>query len=373
MLSSPPITVPYVMASPSLVRGLGEDRAPRPVSALEQAREALAEHGLHPSSRGELTAAAVEGMLHVMQDPYGQYLAPRPFERLLSETEGIYVGIGVEIRRVGDRIVLDPVPGGPAARAGLQRGSVLVAVDGRPLESQTPEGGQNALEGAPGTTVRISVLERGRPRVYAVRRGEVLLKSVSSRMLGNHLGYVRVSEFGRGVGQAAAEAAQGLAADHMRGWILDLRDNPGGFLGEALTFLNGVAKPGETVRIDYRDRHDIVEHAPGPGLEVPVVILVNRNTASAAELVAAALRRLNGAKLMGERTYGKAYLQEVQSLGGEGGMVYTVARAEDAQGRSWQGRGLAPDMVREPRNGLAEARTWLLHGRRKGHLRIPGR
>lgn len=353
---------------PPLISQASLPAAPGP---LDRARGILGRHALHPASREALTVAAVNGMLRAVHDPYGRYLTDRDFERLLTEAEGMYVGIGVEIRVADGRIVLDPVAGGPAARAGLQRGSVLQAVNGAPVRPVTAEAAQIALDGPPGTSVWVSVLERGRPRVYALTRGEVRVEPVRSRRIPGGLGYLRIQEFSRGSGHEAAQAAQRLAATRVSGLVVDLRGNPGGFLDEALTFLDAVAHRGVMAHIDYRDREDLVETASGPGLSIPVVVLVDRDTASAAELVASSLRERNAAAVVGQRTYGKAYLQELVGLGPEGGLAYTVARVEDARGRSWQGRGLEPDVFAGRESALGTAAR-LLRTRPRPEMPIPG-
>lgn len=363
-----PVPAPVGCASSLVSAAAGQTlREPFFPGTLDQARRVLARHSLHSASGEELTAAAVQGMFRAVRDPYGRYLPIRDFEQLLSEAEGMYVGVGVEIRVTGGQILLDPIPGGPAARAGVQRGSVLTAVDGRPLRPVAAEAAQRALSGPPGATVRMSVREPGRMRVrvYAVLRGEVRMHPVRARILNGGLGYLEIREFSRGSGQEAVDAASVLMSEHPPGLILDLRGNPGGFLDEALTFLDAVARRGATAHINYRDRMDVVEHAPGPGLPVPLIILVDRDSASAAELVASSLRERNGAKLVGQRTFGKAYLQEIAGLGSGGGLIYTVARVEDARGRSWQGRGLVPDVAADEDQAFAAA-TRLLHHTQSG-------
>lgn len=368
------VTCPPSFYARSVSRGIQSDGGG---GSLDRSRMILVRHALNQVSLQDLTRSAVQGMLKAAHDPYGRYLSPRAYDRLLAETEGIFVGIGVEIRAQDGRIVLDLVPGGPAAQAGLEAGSVLVAVDGHPIKANTPEAAQDALEGPAGAVVRVSVLERGRPRVYALRRREVLIHAVEAHVLSGRLGYLCIREFSRGSGEEAAHAAQRLVREGIQGWVLDLRSNPGGFLNEALAFLNGVARPGASARIDYRDRTDQVAHAPGPGLRVPMVVLVNAKTASAAELVAVALRDLSGATIIGQRTYGKAYLQEAVPLDGEGGMLFTVARVSDGRGWTWQGRGVTPDVgIYDRRDVLAWAverlrRTQSRRDQGRGFL-IPG-
>ena len=301
-----------------------------------------------------LMRAAVRALLAEL-DPHSAYLPATSAAALSEEVQGMYDGIGVEVEVRPDRSlkVIGAIDGGPAHKAGLRTGDVIVAIDGRPVGAQRSVDPSRALRGAAGTTVRLSLLRPGEalPRDVTLVRQSIALASVSSRLLEPGYGYVRISYF---EGDTADELRRALAAlerssgGALSGLVLDLRNNPGGLLTTAVQvadqFLDGgpiVSTRGRTAAANA-----LYRASPGDRLQgAPIAVLLDVGTASSAEVVAGALRDQRRALLLGARSFGKGSVQTVVDLGNGDALKLTTARYYTPAGRSIQAMGILPDVT----------------------------
>ncbi|MBX6378024.1 MAG: PDZ domain-containing protein, partial [Clostridia bacterium] len=292
-----------------------------------------------------LIQGALRGMVEALGDPYSYYLSPEEYQSFQDDLEGHVAGVGVVIERQEEGItVVSVLPNTPAERAGLQPGDRLEAVDGRELSGLTAEEAARLIRGPVGSRVVLQV-RRGDapPFTVTVERAEFDVPSVESRLLADNLAYVRITQFQQNTAAQFRAAYGDLLARGARGVVLDLRNNPGGYLEPAVEVAQHLVPRGTIVQIVAADGSKTVvqtkPHAPGP----PLVAIVNEGTASAAEILAAALKENGVAVLVGTKTFGKGLIQTVFDLGDVGAVRLTTARYLTPKGNEIQGRGLAPD------------------------------
>ena len=323
----------------------------RYVAVFNMVREAYVE----PVDDATLMQSAIRGLLHDL-DPHSAYLEQDDSQDLAERTRGAYDGIGVELVRERDETlrVIAPIDGTPAARAGVKAGDVIVAIDGEPVAGADPD--SEPLKGPPGSTVVLTVLREGRdaPLDISIVRETIRVASVRSRMLEPGYGYVRISMFQADTGgDFAREVDKLLAASGgmLRGLLIDVRSNPGGLLTTAVQVADELLEKGTIVTT--RGRLAISDTAftatPGDRLKgAPVVVLVDAGSASAAEVLAGALRDNDRARVVGSRTFGKGSVQTALPLDNGDTVKLTTARYYTPSGRSIQALGIAPDVVLQP-------------------------
>ena len=309
-----------------------------------------------PVDDHRLLQAAIRGMVASL-DPYSEYLNRDQYTQVRINSSGEYSGVGLEVSMQDDEVVVVSVfTGSPAAAAGLRPGDVIATIDGTPVTNASLAETIDRLRGKSGTTVRIGVL-RGTsdtPIVFTVKRGPVEMRSVRSLDLAAGIGYLRIAEFSQQTGPDVKAALHALLARNhgsLRGLVLDLRDNPGGVLDAAVSvaddFLNGGVIVSARGRLP--DANFQMDATPGDLLNgAPIVVLVDGGSASAAEIVAGALKDHHRATLMGQRTFGKGSVQTVMPLPGGRALKLTTSLYYTPSGVSINHTGLLPDIVLKP-------------------------
>lgn len=298
-----------------------------------------------------LIHAAIEGLVTGL-DPYSQYLSPAEFRDLDDSSRGRYAGIGVTIEIREQRIHVDSVVvDGPAQRAGLQAGDLITAVNGRPVKGRNLREAVNELRGPPGSEVEVEYLRRpDAPTTVVVTREYITVNSVASERVAEHFGYFRISHFNEHSAadlQAAIEDVQQGGGQPLRGIVLDLRANPGGNLKPAIDIADGFLTEGRIMhsRGRFPAAEMTFEATPGEWAQgVPMAVLVDRQTASASEVLAGALQDHQRARIVGERTFGKGSVQSILALRNGGGLKLTTAHYFTPLGRSIQDTGIHPDL-----------------------------
>ena len=308
----------------------------------------------------ELVQAAVEGMVARL-DPHSMLLRPDAFRAMRDETTGEFDGVGIEVAQAGEGIVVvAPLAGSPAERAGILSGDRIVSIDGAPAREMPLGEAVRRMKGAAGTPVTVGIEREGlrEPRTFTLVRDHVRTTSVDWRVLDPAAGtvYVRIRSFqdrtDREVRQALEGARRQLEGP-IRGLVLDLRNNPGGLLDQAVRVADRFLEQGIIVTTESRGRKPEVEEAREPDTEpgYPLVVLVNRGSASASEIVAGALQDHGRATLVGSRTYGKGSVQTLLELEDGSALKLTVARYFTPKHRSIQDRGITPEVAVADRPG----------------------
>lgn len=301
-----------------------------------------------------IVESAIRGIVSDL-DQHSTFLDAEQYEDIRITTSGNYTGIGLDVNLEGGKVtVVAPLEGAPAALAGILPGDVVVAVDDIPVDAKDVAATVTRMRGAPGTPVRVAVLREGseEPLQFELTRSAVQVKTVAGEYLGNGLAYLRLSAFTEHTPRDLDETVQGLletaGSERLHGLVLDLRSNPGGVLDAAIRVADAFLANGIIVSGTGRVRQAQFQQLAHPGdvLEnVPVVVLVNSASASAAEIVAGALQDHGRARLVGEKTYGKGSVQTVMPLGEGSAIKLTTSRYLTPSGRSINGTGIEPDIV----------------------------
>lgn len=320
-----------------------------------------------------LMQSAIRGLLLDL-DPHSAYLEGEDARAFDESTTGAYAGIGVEVVRLqdGSMRVVAPIDDTPAARAGIQSGDVITAVDGEPLTPASHDG-TGPLRGPPGTSVSMTVVRQDQPLPLEIEvvREEIRITSVRGRILEPGYGYVRIAAFQVDTAADFQRQVRELQEDGpLRGLVLDVRSNPGGLLTSAVQIADDLLEEGRIV--STRGRHPISETeftaTPGDLLDgAPVVVIVDAGSASASEVLAGALGEHGRARIIGSRTFGKGSVQTVLPLDNGDAVKLTTARYYTPGGRSIQARGIDPDVVLEP-----DTRPPTLVGADRSEAALPG-
>ena len=304
----------------------------------------------------KLVRGAIDGMLASL-DPHSTYFDPKALEDFQSSMKGEeFGGLGLEVMMEDGLVkVVSPIDDTPAARAGLLSGDLITRIDDTPVKGLTLKEAVDKMRGTAKSSVRL-LIERGASKdskEYTIVREIIHVQSVRSHIESGDIGYIRITQFNQ-------EAYEGLrrAFDHFRaepgdaklkGYILDLRNNPGGLLNQAVEITNAFVDSGPIVTTRGRDPEQQQSYSARRGVNLsegkPVVVLINGGSASASEIVSGALQDLKRATLVGTRSFGKGSVQTILPLGDEGALKLTTARYYTPSGRSIQAKGIDPDIV----------------------------
>jgi carboxyl-terminal processing protease len=311
----------------------------------------------------QLLEGAVNGMLGSL-DPHSAYLTPDLYKELQVDTKGSFGGLGIEItNRGGVLTVVSPIEDTPAARAGIQPGDQIIKIDGEFTKDLSLADAVKKMRGPRGSKVVVSVKREGVPELldFTLTRENIQIQSVKYKDLGDGYGYIRVTQFQERTSTALDEAIASLSGgndDNLRGLILDLRNDPGGLLSQAVKVADTFLDSGLIVYTDGRldsQKQKYFAHKPGSHTEFPMVVLVNGGTASAAEIVAGALQDHKRALVLGTQTFGKGSVQTILPLDDQSALRLTTALYYTPSGRSIQATGIAPDILME--NNVQLTRT----------------
>jgi len=307
--------------------------------------------------RGDLVNRSLSGAVRSLDDRFSHYFDPKAFAAFQRSTEGRFSGVGINVApdRRGLR-VLAVFPNSPAKRAGLGPGDLVVAVNGTALAGRTSDFASGLIQGKAGTKVTLTYVSDGRRTTKRITRAQIDVPSVSSRMVKSGavpIAYVRLADFSDGAGDELAHVVTERVKQGAKAVVLDLRGNGGGLLDEAVKAASVFIPEGPVVITDGRSRPRHVFKATGDAIssKVPVVVLVDGGTASAAEIVAGALEDRHRAKLVGTRTFGKGVFQEIEPLENGGALDITVGEYFTPSGRNLggggtkRGAGLTPNVV----------------------------
>jgi len=291
---------------------------------------------------------ALRGYVASLGDPYTVYLNASEAEELSNDLAGQLSGIGVEVGLKNDRLtVIAPIDETPAAKAGIRAGDVIATIDGQSTSELTLDEAVKKIRGEKGTEVKLTVVREGEePKELAITRDQIQVSSVKYEIKDGDVGYIRVRRFGDDTDTAIRNAAADLAKQGVTKIVLDLRDNPGGYLNSAVTVSSEFLADG--VVVEERGRHmeskQLVANPGGNLTNAKLVILINEGSASASEITAGALKDNGRAILVGEKTYGKGSVQEVKQLSNGAQLKVTVAGWFTPKGVNISKEGIKPDI-----------------------------
>ena len=317
----------------------------------EEALDQIADNFYRPVDKDGLLDAGLSAGVKSLDDRFSAYFDPKTFKEFQEATDGAFEGVGLTVAPVERGLrVLTVFDGSPAQRAGIRPRDVIVGVDGKSLQGKTAEQATALIKGPAGSTVRLAVVTGDAPtRTLELRRARVDVPVVESEMReadGSRIAHVRLSSFTSGAHGELRNALDALLDKGADGVVLDLRDNGGGLLNEAVLVSSIFVGDGTIVSTDGRTRPRRVFEATGNPIDadIPVVVLVNGQSASASEIVAGALQDRDRADVVGTRTFGKGVFQEVRELSNGGALDITVGEYFTPKGRNLGGRGIEPEI-----------------------------
>jgi carboxyl-terminal processing protease len=323
---------------------------------VQQVMDLLSREYYRPVDTSKLVNVGLQAAVASLHDPYSHYYPPRQYQSFLSQTNPQVSGIGVEVAGRPQGLEVEQVfPGSPAARAGLARGDLIIAVGAASLHGRNPAYASHLIKGRPGTRVTLTIRRGTRTRRLTIVRAHVTVPVAASRLLryrGLRLGDLAFTSFTEGSAAELRTQVERMLGDHAQGLILDLRDNGGGLLAEAIKVASLFIPDGTIVTTKGRSQPTVNYTALGRPVapRIPMVVLVDRGTASSAEIVTGALKDRGRAKVVGTNTYGKGVFQEIQNLPGGGALDITVGEYFTPNGQNLggggvrEGRGIKPNV-----------------------------
>ncbi len=320
----------------------------------------------------EVVMGAVAGMVNSLKDPYTQFSPPVVTQNISETFQGAFGGIGILVDFVTGRMrVVSVMPDTPADQAGLKPGDLILQIDSQDVENMDPLQAVEKIRGKIGTSVTLSIWREGflEPRDFTLERKEIQVPSVTdARILQENIGYLKINEFNKNTPQQVRNAVKELQAKGAKGFILDLRYNPGGIFESGIEVADIFLKEGTIVTLDSKTRKESFTAKPGDiGESLPLVLLVNRYSASASEIVAAALHDNHRATLIGETTLGKGIVQMMIPLSNHSSLMIVTGRYLTPKGENIHQKGIPPDIQIEldPRKVQSEKGKQLLEKLKK--------
>jgi carboxyl-terminal processing protease len=333
----------------------------------------------------KLIEAAINGMLTSL-DPHSSFMDARNFRDMQVQTRGEFGGLGIEVTQEEGLIkVVSPIDDTPASKAGILANDIITHIDNEPIQGLTLQQAVEKMRGPVGSKISIRVNRAGTPpRDIEITRDRIVIRAVRHQILGDDIGYVRVTQFNEqtteSLRRAIEEIKAKVPADKLRGYVLDLRLNPGGLLDQSISVSDAFLERGEIVSTRGRNAEETQRWNARTGDLTggkPIIVLINGGSASASEIVAGALQDHRRATVLGTRSFGKGSVQTIIPLGSQGALRLTTARYYTPSGRSIQARGIDPDIVLEqpvPEELRAQAQASERRSEAglRGHLRNQG-
>ena len=288
-----------------------------------------------------------KGMVEQLGDPYSKYLNKEEFKRMMEDTAGNFVGIGVYIapNKNGEIVVVSPIKDTPAEKAGIKSGDIISTVDGQNYDAKTMNEAVKAMRGEKGKTVVVGILDSKRQyKEYKIVREDIKTETVFSRMLDNNLGYIQIKAFEERTASEFREHLTKLKKNNNKGLVLDLRSNPGGLVDQVTSVADQILP--EALIVYSSNRVGEKQYAKSDNkesLKIPIVMLVNEGSASASEILSGALQDNKKATILGVNTFGKGVIQSVLEMD-KGGLVITTAQYFTPNGNVVDKKGIKPDV-----------------------------
>ena len=303
---------------------------------------------------GKLVEAAINGMLSSL-DPHSSYMDAKSFREMQVQTKGEFGGLGIEVTQEDGLIkVVTPIDDTPAAKAGVLSGDIITAIDDEQVQGMTLNQAVDKMRGAVNTAVKLKIVRGPKKEAMDIKitRDVIKIQSVRSHIESGDIGYIRITQFSEqtyeGLKAAMAKFHDAPGDGNLKGYILDLRNNPGGLLDQSIEVVNAFVDRGEIVSTRGRNVEETQRYSARPGADLshgkPMVVLINGGSASASEIVSGALQDHKRATLIGTRSFGKGSVQTIIPLGQNGALRLTTARYYTPSGRSIQAKGIDPDV-----------------------------
>ncbi|WP_346684813.1 S41 family peptidase [Megamonas hypermegale] len=293
-----------------------------------------------------LIDGAIDGMVKSLGDPHSNYLSPKMYQSLKEQTQGSFAGIGVVMGMDNNKNIkiVAVMEDSPGQKAGLAEGDQIIAVDGTPVTEMAFDEVAAHVRGEPGTDVVLTIMRDGTQQDYTITRDNIKLKTVGHEMLDNNIGYIQIVSFSEDTAQEFMDAYTDLQNQGMQGLVLDLRNNPGGLLGACVDIAKNLVPKGDIVSIVDKDGNKEVYSSDLEQVPYPVAVLINKNSASASEILSGAIQDTKSGVIIGETSYGKGSVQTILPMMDDDAVKLTIAKYYTPSGRSIDGVGITPDI-----------------------------
>ena len=327
------------------------------IDLFSEVLEKIQDEYVDEVDQAEIMDSAINGVLQSL-DPYSSYMSPKIFHEMQTETKGEFGGLGIEVSmEVGVVKVITPIDDTPASRAGVKAGDFIVKINGEQVQGKTLMEAVNLMRGPVGSPIEITILRKGfkKAKNFKITREIIEIKSVQSELIKNEVGYLRLRAFNENSSnQLKKEISKLKKNSKLKGYILDLRNNPGGLLTQAIKITDYFLEDGEIVSTKGRKQRENRRFFAEKGDAIngkPLIVLINNGSASASEIVAGALQDQKRAILLGETTYGKGSVQSIIPLKNNGAIRLTISKYYLPSGKSISDIGVSPDIKIEESDG----------------------
>ena len=344
------ITVVILLNISNKVYSQNIDKLYEKIDLFAEVLEKIQNEYVEEVDQAQIIDSAINGALQSL-DPFSAYMNPKVFEESQSETSGEFGGLGIEVSMESGVIkVITPIDDTPAAKAGVKAGDYIVKINGEQVQGKTLMEAVNLMRGPVGTSIEITVRRKGlrKAKIFKITREIIEIKSVISKIVDNKVGYLRLRAFNaNSSSQLKKEIAKIEKNKKLVGYILDLRNNPGGLLSQAVTISDFFLNDGEIVSTKGRKKRENRKFFAKKGDKIdgkPLIVLINNGSASASEIVAGALQDQKRAILLGETTFGKGSVQSIIPLKNRGAIRLTISKYYLPSGKSISEVGVVPDI-----------------------------
>ena len=294
----------------------------------------------------KLIDGAIDGMVKSLNDPHSNYLSPKMYKTLMEQTEGSFAGIGVVMGMDNEQKIhiVGIMENSPGQKAGLQEGDEILAVDGVPVTQMAFDEVATHVRGQAGTDVVLTIMRDKSNQDITITRDNIKLKTVGHKMLDNNIGYIQIVSFSEDTANEFNEAYNDLKNQGMKALVLDLRNNPGGLLTTCVEIAKKLVPKGEIVSIVDKQGNKETYSSSLEAPEYPLVVLINKNSASASEILSGAIQDTKAGTIIGNTSYGKGSVQTILPMFEDDAVKLTIAKYYTPSGRSIDGTGITPDI-----------------------------
>ena len=315
---------------------------------LNKYRKIIDKYYLGDVDEEKLKEGAIKGYIEGLGDKYSEYISKEDMEDYMADTTGNFVGIGiymVQDTKSNKIMVLSPIKGGPAEKAGIQPGDYIISVDDVDYAGDQMSVAANKIKGEAGTTVKIKILRDSETKEYELKREKITVNPVEGKVLDNNIGYLEFSSFDDGTAEEFKNKYEELQKQGITSLIIDLRNNGGGIVKEALEIADYILNKDDVIlyEVDKNDKETVEKSTNDPIINMPIVVLTNGNTASSSEILAGALKDHGKATIIGEKTYGKGVIQQLLTLPDGSGLKITSEEYLTPNKTKINGIGIEPD------------------------------
>lgn len=294
----------------------------------------------------KLIDGAIDGMVKSLNDPHSNYLSPKMYKTLMEQTEGSFAGIGVVMGMDNEQKIhiVGIMENSPGQKAGLQEGDEILAVDGVPVTQMAFDEVAAHVRGQAGTDVVLTIMRDNANQDITITRDNIKLKTVGYKMLDNNIGYIQIVSFSEDTANEFNEAYNDLKNQGMKALVLDLRNNPGGLLTTCVEIAKKLVPKGEIVSIVDKQGNKETYSSSLEAPEYPLAVLINKNSASASEILSGAIQDTKAGTIIGNTSYGKGSVQTILPMFEDDAVKLTIAKYYTPSGRSIDGTGITPDI-----------------------------